>query len=240
MGRSKLVLTVLGAAAALAVAGCGSVAAADAGHVSGASGPAGAGSAASGGASASTSPASGGGAAASSGPVSRGGPVRPIGGVSGLLCSAPGAASQVVITRMGAGDPVLPSGPRVSAFLASGTVPSPHLVVKGAAAARELAKAICGLPFTAAGPLHCPRQTTASYRLSFTAGDRVVPAVLVEPSGCEMVTGAGAVRSAARSPAFLKLLASMAGPLPLPGPGHLPGTTVSGAQFRPLAARGQP
>ena len=236
MARSKLVMTVLGAAAALAVGGCGSVAAADAGHVSGAGGPA---SAASGHASATTSPPGSG--AASSGPVSRGGPVRPVspfGGVTGLLCSAPGAASQVVITRIAAGEPVLPSGPRVSAFQAPGTAPTPRLVVKGAAAARALAQALCGLPFTAAGPLHCPRQITASYRLSFTAGGRLIPAVMVEPSGCEMVTGAGAVRSAARSPAFLQLLASMAGPLPLPGPGHLPGTTVSGGPFRPLAARG--
>jgi hypothetical protein len=232
MARSKLVMTVLGAAAALAVAGCGSVAAADAGHVSGAGGPA---SAASGPASATTSPP-GSGAAASSGPISRGGPVRPIGGVSGLLCSAPGAASQVVITRIGAGEPVLPSGPRVSAFRVPATAPTPHLVVKGAVAAQALARALCGLPFTAAGPLHCPRQISASYRLSFTAGGRLIPAVIVEPSGCEMVTGAGAPRSAARSPAFLKMLASMAGPLPLPGPGHLPGTTVSGGQFRPLAA----
>jgi hypothetical protein len=228
MARSKLVMTVLAAAAALAVAGCGSVAAAEAGHVSAAGGHA----------SATTSPTGSGSAAAGFGPVSPG-PIRPGGGVSGLLCSAPGAPSQVVITRTGVGEPVLPSGPRISAFLTAGTPPSPGLVVKGAAAARALAKALCGLPVLAGGVLHCPQEITASYWLTFTAGGRLLPAVVVRPSGCAAVTGAGPVRSAARSPAFLKLLASMAGPLPLPGPAHLPGTAVSGGPFRPLAtARG--
>jgi hypothetical protein len=234
MARSKLVMTVLAAAAALAVAGCGSVAA-DAAHVSAASGHA----------SATTSPSGTDSSAASPEAVNPGGPLR---GVSGLLCSAPGAASQVLITRTGAGGPVLPSGPRVSAFLTSATPPSAFLtsatpppagpVVRGVAQARALAKALCALPTMAGGLLHCPQQTTASYQLTFTAGGRLLPAVIVRPSGCLTVTGAGAVRSAGRSSAFLKLLASMAGPLPLPGAVHLPGTAVSGGPLRPLAARG--
>jgi hypothetical protein len=237
MARSKLVLTVLGTAAALAVAGCGSVAApaaSDAGNASAASGSAASGNAgaASGHASASASP---GGSSASPGRVN--GTGGPLGGVSGLLCSAPGAVSQVIVTRTGFGGPVLPSGPRVSAFLTSARPPSPGLVVRGAAQASALAKAVCGLPAMSGGLLHCPQQTTASYRLTFTSGGRLLPAVIVRPSGCETVTGAGSPRTVARDSALLKMLASMVGPLPLPGAVHLPGTAVSGGPLHPIAAR---
>jgi hypothetical protein len=232
MARSKLVMTVLAAAAALAVAGCGSVAA-GAAHVSAASGHA----------SATTSPSSSNSAAASPEAVI---PPAPIGGASGLLCAAPGAATQVLIARTGLGEPVLPSGPRQaavrasgtppSAFLTSGTPPSANPVVTGAVQARALARALCALPAVTGGILHCPQQVAASYRLTFTAGGRLLPAVTVRPTGCATVTGAGAVRSAPRSSAFLKLLAGLAGPLPLPGAVHLPGTAVSGGPLRPLAA----
>jgi hypothetical protein len=228
MARSKLVMTVLGAAAALAVAGCGSVTAADAGSASGH-------------ASATTSPGGGGAAASPSGgaapsPGQVNGTGGPIGGVSGLLCAAPGAVNGVIITRTGFSGPLLPAGPRISAFLTSAGPPSPGLVVQGAGPARALAKALCGLPAMAGGILHCPKLSAASIRLAFTAGGRVLPAVLVQPSGCLTVTGAGPVRSAARSSSFLKLLTGMAGPLPLPGAVHLPGGAVSGGPLRPLAA----
>jgi hypothetical protein len=143
--------------------------------------------------------------------------------------------SQVIITRTGFAVPVLPSDPRISAYVTSGTPPSPGLLVKGAGPARALAKALCGLPTMTGGILHCPKMGATSVRLSFTAGSRVLPVVIVQPSGCLTVTGAGPVRSAARSSAFLKLLTSMAGPLPLPGAVHLPGGAVSGGPLRPLA-----
>ena len=134
MARSTLVMTVLGAAAVLAAAGCGSVTAADAGSASSAG--------------ATTSPGSGaaaaspsGGSSAAPGPGQVNGTGGPVGGVSGLLCSAPGAVSQVLISRTGFAVPVLPTNPRTSAFLTSGTPPSPGIVVKGAGPARALAKA---------------------------------------------------------------------------------------------------
>jgi hypothetical protein len=235
MARSKLVMTVLGAAAVLAVAGCGSVTAADAGSASSA------GSAS--GASATTSPGSGsaaaspgGGSSAAPSPGQVNGTGGPVGGVSGLLCSAPGAVSQVLITRTGFAVRVLPTNPRTSAFVTSAPPPSPGLVVKGAGPARALAKALCGLPTMTGGILHCPKLGATSVRLGFIAGGRLLPAVIVQPSGCLTVTGAGPVRSAARSSDFLKLLTSMTGPLPLPGAVHLPGGAVSGAPLRPLAA----
>jgi hypothetical protein len=229
MARSKLVMTVLGAAAVLAVAGCGSVTAADAGSASHASATAG--SAASGGAAASPS---GGSTSPSPGQVN--GTGGPIGAVDGLLCAAPAAVNRVLITRTGMSGPMLPSGPRISAFVTSANPPTPGLVVKDAGPARALAKAVCGLPAMTGTVLHCPKLGLPGYRLTFTAGGRILPAVLVQPSGCLTVTGAGPVRTAARSSACLKLLTSMAGPLPLPGAVHLPGTAVSGGPLRPLAA----
>ena len=229
MARSTLVMTVLGAAAVLAAAGCGSVTAADAGSASSAG--------------ATTSPGSGaaaaspsGGSSAAPGPGQVNGTGGPVGGVSGLLCSAPGAVSQVLITRTGFAVRVLPTNPRTSAFLTSANPPSPGIVVKGAGPARALAKALCGLPAMTGGILHCPKLGATSVRLAFLDGRRVLPAVIIQPSGCLTVTGAGPVRTAARSSAFLKLLASIVGPFPLPGAVHLPGTAVSGGPLRPLAA----
>jgi hypothetical protein len=225
MARSRLVMTVLGAAAVLAVAGCGSVTAADAGSAS----HAGAGA---GGAAASPS----GGGSTVPGPGQANGTGGPIGTVPGQLCATAGTVNQVLITRTGMAAPMLPSGARISAFVTSANPPSPGLVVKDAGPARALAKAICGLPTMTGAVLHCPQLGLSSYRLSFTVGGRILPSVIVQPTGCLTVTGAGPVRSAARDSAFLKLLASMVGPLPLPGAVHLPGTAVSGAQLRPLAA----
>ena len=222
MARSMLVMTVLGAAAALAAAGCGSVAA-DASHASAAGGSA----------SATTSPPGSASAAPSPGQVSpTGGPIA----VGGLLCSAPGAVSQVIITRVGvAGSPVLPTPTRVAAFLTSATPPGRGPVVKGAAQASALAKAVCGLPGVTTGSRRCPLEITSGYRLNFASGGRLLPVVIVQANGCGTVTGAGPARSAATQPAFLKLLISMAGPAGVPGAGHLPGTSVSGGgPLRPL------
>ncbi|HEY6480041.1 MAG TPA: hypothetical protein VIZ00_08430 [Streptosporangiaceae bacterium] len=216
MARSKLVMTVLGAAAVLAVAGCGSVTAADAGSASHAS-------AATGGAAA--SPSGGGSTAPSPGQVN--GTGGPIGAFAGLLCAAPAAVNRVLITRTGMAGPMLPSGPRISAFVTSANPPTPGLLVHGAGPARALAKAVCGLPAMTGTVLHCPQLGLPGFRLTFTVGSRILPAVLVQPSGCLTVTGAGPVRTASRNSAFLKLLTSMVGPLPLPGAVHLPGTAVS-------------
>ena len=220
MARSKLVMTVLGAAAALAAAGCGSVAA-GASHAGAASGSG----------SATGGPAATPSSTASPGQVNgTGGPIA----LAGQLCSAPGSVSQVSVTRTGVADPVLPSGPRVAAFVTSATSASPGPVVKGAAQASALAKAVCGLPAVTGGVVHCPLESTDGYRLFFTSDGRLLPVVIVQASGCRTVIGAGPARSAASSPAFLKLLASMAGPVALPGAGHLPGTSVSGDPLRAL------
>ena len=159
MARSKLVMTVLGAAAVLAVAGCGSVTAADAGSASHASATTG--GASSGGAAA--SPSGGGSTAPSPGQVN--GTGGPIGAVAGLLCAAPAAVNRVLITRTGMSGPMLPSGPRISAFVTSANPPTPGLLVQGAGPARALAKAVCGLPAMTGTVLHCPLLGLPGYRL---------------------------------------------------------------------------
>ena len=132
--------------------------------------------------------------------------------VSGLLCAAPGAVSQVIITRTGFGRPVLPSQPPDLGLRDVGQPSDAGLLVTGRRQARALAKAVCGLPAMTGAVLHCPKLGAPGFRLTFTAGGRMLPVVIVQPSGCLTVTGAGPVRTAARSSAFLKLLTSMAGP----------------------------
>jgi hypothetical protein len=221
MARSHW-LAIAALAAATLAAGCGSVAApaTSAGNASSASGTATPGGTASGSGSATASPGQPSGTG--------GGPLA----LSQLLCSAPGSASQVIITRSAVGSPVLPSGPRVAAAQVSpeppaSPRPSAGPVVRGAAQASALAKAICGLPEMPGGVLRCPNLSPVDFLLSFTVDGRMVPPVTIKPSGCEAVSGAGAVRTAATRPAFWKLLGTITGPVPLPGAIHLPGTSVS-------------
>jgi hypothetical protein len=68
--------------------------------------------------------------------------------------------------------------------------------------ARALAEAVCALPKLPPGPLGCPAQFLSHYVLVFTAGHRRFPAVTVQPTGCQTVSGLGRVRWAARTPSF--------------------------------------
>ena len=99
-----------------------------------------------------------------------------------------------------------------------------------------MAKELCALPAMTTGVTHCPLATTAGYRIVFTAPELVLPPVTVQASGCQRITGAGAVRTSAGHPAFLKLLTSLAGAAPLPGAGHLPGSPVGTGPLRPAGA----
>jgi hypothetical protein len=71
---------------------------------------------------------------------------------------------------------------------------------------RGLAAALCGLPEMPRVALTCPAQFgTGSVRFGFAAGARPFPPVLVQVSGCRVVTGLGPVRRAT-SAAFWQLL----------------------------------
>lgn len=68
-------------------------------------------------------------------------------------------------------------------------VRKPHLV-------RGLATALCGLPKMPRGPVSCPAQFGGSLRLAFAAGGRPFRPVIVEMSGCRVVSGLGPARTA--------------------------------------------
>ena len=69
------------------------------------------------------------------------------------------------------------------------TVRKPHLV-------RGLATALCGLPKMPRGPVSCPAQFGGSLRIAFAAGGRPFRPVIVQVSGCRVVSGLGPARAA--------------------------------------------
>jgi len=86
-----------------------------------------------------------------------------------------------------------------------------QITITTAAKARAAARALCGLPLLPRGVFHCPNLTVGStYLLRFTADGRRLPAVSIEATGCEVVTGVGSARWAAKSPGFWRTLAAAA------------------------------
>lgn len=98
-------------------------------------------------------------------------------------------------------------------------------VVTSPARVHALARAVCDLPRLPRGRINCPALITGSYQLTFTVAGRKLPVVAAQIAGCETVTGAGAVRSASTRPAFWRLLAKIAGPA-TGFPVHLPGAPL--------------
>jgi hypothetical protein len=72
--------------------------------------------------------------------------------------------------------------------------------IKDAAAVRQVATLLCGLPSMPPGFMSCPNLNGGSYQLFFVAGGRSFKAVDVQLSGCRTVTGLGTTRTWARSP----------------------------------------
>lgn len=86
-----------------------------------------------------------------------------------------------------------------------------QVAVTTLAGARAVARAVCALPLLPRGVFHCPNLTVGTtYQLQFTAGGRRLSAVGIEATGCEVVTGVGPARWAARSPGFWRTLATAA------------------------------
>lgn len=103
----------------------------------------------------------------------------------------------------------------------------PHQVtVATAAQAREVARALCALPRRPNGVIYCPALLPGTtYQLRFTADGRQLPAVTIESTGCETVTGVGPDRWASTSPGFWRTLATAANLSP-------PGRTVFSGDSR--------
>ena len=84
--------------------------------------------------------------------------------------------------------------------------------VDRASAAQEVARVACSLPVAPSGVRSCPAAFDVSYRLSFTVKENkgTVRDILgLEPTGCQVVNGLGAVRSV--SERFYRILGSAMG-----------------------------
>lgn len=146
--------------------------------------------------------AAGGGTGAQAGPLRQGGqpaslnpggPIVPAAGKAPVkvpLCAHIASLDRAVITHTTG-----PMGVHMREVLPIG------IMVRNPAAARALAGALCSLPRMPGG-LHCPADLGGAYRLSFVAGGRTFPFVIVETSGCRSVRGLGPARWWARSPWF--------------------------------------
>ena len=90
--------------------------------------------------------------------------------------------------------------------------------VRNAAAVRRVATVLCGLPTVPIGMMTCPNMAGGSYRLYFAAPGRAIPPVVLEYSGCRVVTGLGRPRTWVTSKPLAQALSQ-----------------ALGARFRPLS-----
>ncbi len=132
---------------------------------------------------------------------------------AGALCSDVAAVTRLVVTRV----TMLPQNHLHFAVPAGVTISDP-------AAARGVARAVCGLPVMPHGTvMSCPADLGVSYRLSFAAGRAAFPVVTITAGGCGGVSGAGPVRRAT-SVTFWTDLARALG-VPHPSSSALQGTS---------------
>ena len=113
----------------------------------------------------------------------------------GSLCADQGAVNHLVVTRKG----IVTHVQARFAFPAVVTVTSP-------AQAQAVAKELCALPPGPTGITNCPADLGISYQLRFAADGRHFGVVTVASTGCEMVSGAGKIRTISTTPGFWAVL----------------------------------
>jgi hypothetical protein len=117
---------------------------------------------------------------------------------SASLCAAAARVDRVVIRRVHGNPSVRISFPA-------------RVVVTIRSRARQAARAVCALPPMPAGIFNCPLDLGVLYRLTFTADRKTLRPVTLDAGGCQLVSGLGRVRWAARSPHFWPALGHAAG-----------------------------
>ena len=117
------------------------------------------------------------------------------------LCAAAGRVERVAVSRV----PALSASSRHEPLPGGVTFSGPPRV-------RALVAGLCALPLMSHGPLlSCPADFGGAFRLVFAAGRRGFSPVVVQGSGCRIVTGVGPARSWSRSPQFKQLLGTVTG-----------------------------
>ena len=113
------------------------------------------------------------------------------------LCTDQGAVDHLVVRRV-----ILlrQPGKQHFGFPARVAVTSPAQV-------RAVARSLCALPSPSPGVVNCPASFGINYTLRFAAADAAFPAVTVQATGCQAVSGAGKPRTITRTPAFWTVLA---------------------------------
>jgi hypothetical protein len=117
------------------------------------------------------------------------------------LCASTARVTRLTVQRMGG----LPGNHTRFTFPARETV-------SDAARAQAVARSVCGLGqqlHTIA--LSCPADFDIIYQLTFAAGAHRFTPVTVNATGCELVSGLGAARSAATSATFWRTLGTAIG-----------------------------
>jgi len=125
-----------------------------------------------------------------------GSPAAPVSARQGALCADKGAVNHLAVTRKG-----MVTHVQEQRF----TFPA-DVSVTSAAQAQNVAKALCALPPQPTGIVNCPADLGITYQLRFAADGRHFPVVTVASTGCEVVSGAGKLRTISAVPRFWTVL----------------------------------
>jgi hypothetical protein len=132
-----------------------------------------------------------------SGSAAAGSPASPAAIVrQGSLCASQGAVNHLVVKRTGI---LAHVQARHFTFPASVTVTS-------AADAKAVARALCALPAQPTGITNCPADLGVSFQLRFAADQSHFHVVTIASTGCEVVSGAGKLRTISTTPGFWTVL----------------------------------